>query len=145
MPSSTDNRELISPCDSGAAESDGVVGYASTHLSNSKTPAASRAAPGMVSTQVITMCKATPQRTADSRCVAPTPMMAVEMTCVVLMGAPRRVAMRITAPAENSAVNPCTGRNFTTFIPMVRMTRHPPTEVPSPMKKAEPTITHKGT
>ena len=41
------------------------------------------AAAGIVSTQAQTIWRATPQRTADSRRVAPTPTMAPVMVCVV--------------------------------------------------------------
>ena len=42
---------------------------------------------GMVSTHAMPMFLATPQRTADSRLVAPTPMIAEVIVCVVEMGA----------------------------------------------------------
>src|SRR5580765_8120981 len=48
--------------------------------------AATRAAAGIVSTQATTMFPATPQRTAERRRVAPAPMTAPEMTCVVDRG-----------------------------------------------------------
>ena len=44
---------------------------------------------GRVSTQAMTILPAMPQRTAESRFVAPTPRMAVETTCVVLTGRPK--------------------------------------------------------
>ena len=50
--------------------------------------AATAAAAGIVSTQAKTMLPATPQRTADSRRVAPTPMTDDVMTCVVETGRP---------------------------------------------------------
>ena len=53
-----------------------------------KVTAATMPAPGNVSTQAPTMLPATPQRTADSRLVAPTPMIAEVIVCVVEMGAP---------------------------------------------------------
>ena len=53
-----------------------------------QTRAATAAAAGMVSTQAITMFPATPQRTADSRRVAPAPMIEDEITCVVEIGSP---------------------------------------------------------
>ena len=43
-------------------------------------------APGKVSTQAITMLPATPQRTAESRFVAPTPMIAEVIVWVVEIG-----------------------------------------------------------
>ena len=42
----------------------------------------------MVMTHAITMLPATPQRTAEARCAAPTPMMAPVMVCVVETGMP---------------------------------------------------------
>ena len=52
------------------------------------------------------MRRATPQRTAESRLVAPTPMMAALAQWVVLTGIPSREAPSITAAAENWAANP---------------------------------------
>ncbi len=47
---------------------------------------------GIVSTQAHTICRATPQRTADSRFDEPTPTMAPVIVCVVLIPTPREVA-----------------------------------------------------
>ena len=47
-----------------------------------------RPAAGIVRIQAITMLPATPQRTADSRRVAPTPMTDELITCVVDTGRP---------------------------------------------------------
>ena len=49
-------------------------------------PAATSAAAGIVRTQATTMFPATPQRTAESRFVAPAPMTAPDTTCVVESG-----------------------------------------------------------
>ena len=49
---------------------------------------AMRAAPGMVKIQAQTTCRATPQRTAESRFTAPTPTIAPVIVCVVLTGIP---------------------------------------------------------
>ena len=57
--------------------------------------APTNAAAGIVSTQAQTIWPATPQRTADSRRVAPTPMMAPVIVCVVLTRTPSDVAMKI--------------------------------------------------
>ena len=46
------------------------------------------AAPGIVKIQAHTICRVTPQRTAESRLAAPTPEMDPVMTCVVLTGTP---------------------------------------------------------
>ncbi len=50
-------------------------------------------AAGMVSTQAMTMLRATPQRTADSRLVAPAPITADVIVCVVETGACRPIAI----------------------------------------------------
>ena len=55
----------------------------------SRSPRRSPAAAGIVSTQAHTIRPATPQRTADSRLIDPTPMMAPVIVCVVLTGTPR--------------------------------------------------------
>jgi len=57
--------------------------------SKANASAAMIAAAGMVSTHAQTIFVATPQRTADSRCVAPTPMIAPVMVWVVDTGMPR--------------------------------------------------------
>ena len=54
---------------------------------------------GMVITQATAMPRATPQRTAEARRAAPTPMIAPVMVWVVETGTPRPVAMnRVAAP-----------------------------------------------
>ena len=55
--------------------------------------AIANAAAGIVRTQAQTIWPATPQRTADSRRVAPTPTIAPVIVCVVLTGTPRCVAV----------------------------------------------------
>ena len=45
------------------------------------------AAAGSVRNHAMTMLPATPQRTAENRFVQPTPMIAVDTTCVVEIGA----------------------------------------------------------
>jgi CheY-like chemotaxis protein len=76
--------------------------------SSSKETAATVAAAGMVRSQAVTIRRATPQRTADSRLEEPTPKIAADMTCVVLIGAPNDEAIAITPAADVSAENPCT-------------------------------------
>ena len=62
--------------------------------------AATAAEAGMVRTQAQMMRRATPQRTAESRCTAPTPTMAPVMVCVVETGIPASaVPNRVMAPA----------------------------------------------
>ena len=52
------------------------------------------AAAGIVSTHAHTIWPATPQRTADSRLIEPTPTIAPVIVCVVLTGTPRCVAVK---------------------------------------------------
>ena len=81
--------------------------------------AATAAEAGMVNSHAQTILRATPQRTADSRFVAPTPMIAPVIVCVVLTGIPARaVPNRVMAPAV-SAQKPPTGFSFVIFEPMV--------------------------
>ncbi len=49
---------------------------------------------GIVRIQAQTIRPATPQRTAESRRVAPTPTIAPVIVCVVLTGTPKCVAMK---------------------------------------------------
>src|ERR1035441_7947566 len=64
---------------------------------------------GMVRTQAHTMRVATPQRTAERRCVVPTPTIAPVIVCVVLTGIPANaVPNNVMAPAA-SAQDPPTG------------------------------------
>ena len=58
-----------------------------------KASAAASAAIGMVSTQAMTMLPATPQRTAESRFVAPTPRIDEVIVCVVEIGAAKANAV----------------------------------------------------
>ena len=67
------------------------------------------AAAGIVRSQAQTICRATPHRTADSRRVAPTPMIAPVIVWVVLMPTPSYVAMQIANAAPVSAAKPLTG------------------------------------
>ena len=77
------------------------------------------------------MRRATPHRTADNRCAAPTPTIAPVIVCVVLTGIPASaVENSVIAPAV-SAQNPPTGFNFVMRDPMVWTIRHPPKYVPS--------------
>src|SRR5262252_10059052 len=78
-----------------------------------------------------TMRPASPHRTAESRCVAPTPTIEPVIVCVVLTGMPKWVAIRIAAAPPVSAQNPPTGRSFVILVPIVFTIRHPPNNVPS--------------
>ena len=51
---------------------------------------------GMVMTQAVTICRATLQWTALTRCAEPTPMMEPETTCVVETGRCSSVAEKMT-------------------------------------------------
>src|SRR5439155_15334337 len=85
------------------------------------------AAAGNVRIHAVTMLPATPQRTADSRFVAPTPMIADVIVCVVEIGAFRTNALKYsTALATVSAANPSAGPRWMTRRPRVRMIRQPP-------------------
>lgn len=56
---------------------------------------------GIVRTQAQPICLATPHRTAERRCVAPTQEMAPVIVCVVLTGMPAiAVPISVTARAE---------------------------------------------
>src|SRR2546430_7694204 len=99
---------------------------------------------GIVRTQAHTIRLATPQRTEESRRVAPTPMMAPVMVWVVLMGMPAMaVPRRVAAPAV-SAQNPPTGLSFVILCPIVLTIRQPPAMVPSPMAAWQIKMTQKG-
>ena len=84
-------------------------------------------------------------RTAFTRFVAPTPMIAEVITCVVEIGALNRNAEvnMIDAPVA-SAANPCGGSSSMIFRPSVRMIRHPPAYVPSDSITAQAILTHTG-
>src|SRR5205814_1063630 len=88
---------------------------------------------------------ATPQRTADTRFDAPTPMMLDEITWVVLTGAFSQLATRMTAAADVSAANPLIGHSRMIRCPIVFMIRHPPDAVPSAIAVAQARITQVGT
>jgi len=64
---------------------------------------------GMVKSQAQMMFPATPQRTAESLLVEPTPTMAPVMVCVVLTGIPATVAPMMEQAAAVSALNPPIG------------------------------------
>ena len=55
---------------------------------------------GKVSIQAATILRATPQRTAESRLVAPTPIIDEVIQWVVLTGIPKCEATSITVAAE---------------------------------------------
>jgi hypothetical protein len=51
----------------------------------------------------------------------------------------------MTPAAETSALKPSIGRNLVNFIPSVLMMRQPPANIPREAKRAQETITHRGT
>ena len=59
--------------------------------------------------QAMTMLLATPQRTAETRRAAPTPMMAPVMVWVVETGMPSQVATNSVIAPPVSAQKPCIG------------------------------------
>lgn len=86
---------------------------------------------GIVKTQAQMMLPATPQRTAESLLLAPTPTIAPAMVCVVLTGMPPTVAPIMEQAAAVSALNPPIGCNLVILVPMVLTIRQPPNIVPS--------------
>ena len=88
---------------------------------------------GKVSTHVVTIWRLTDQFTAESRRVAPTPMIAVPMVWVVDSGTPKREASKIAVLAAVSAAKPLTGSSRVMPAPIVRMMRQPPSAVPIAM------------
>ena len=103
------------------------------------------AAHGIVSTHAQTICSATPQRTADSLRVAPTPMMAPVMVCVVETGMPNPVAMNSVIAPPVSAQKPPTGFSLVIRMPMVFTIRQPPNSVPSAIAAWQTSTTQNGT
>ena len=76
------------------------------------------------------MLPATPQRTADIFCDAPTPTIAPVMVWVVETGTPNAVARNKVIAPPVSAQNPPTGLSLVIFCPMVFTMRQPPNKVP---------------
>ena len=79
-----------------------------------------------MTTQAATILPATPQRTADSRRVAPTPMIDVVMMCVVDTGTANTSRCVIITEATVWAANPSAGVSWMIRRPSVRMIRKPP-------------------
>jgi hypothetical protein len=99
---------------------------------------------GKVSSQALTILPATPQRTAESLRVAPTPIMAEEMAWVLETGIPMEAAIWITVAAAVSAAKPFIGRKLVIRTPTVWITLQPPIAVPALMDKAESIIIQMG-
>src|SRR5262249_1897973 len=84
-----------------------------------KVRAAMLAPAGMVMIQAQTIRRATPQRTAEIRCVEPTPTIEPVIVCVVLTGMPQSAVITRVSAAAVSAQNPPTGLSLVIFEPMV--------------------------
>ena len=82
-----------------------------------KLAAAIPAAAGMVRIQATTMLPATPQRTAEVRRAAPTPMIAPVMVWVVETGMPSCAAVTRMVADAVSAANPSIGCSLTSLWP----------------------------
>ena len=82
---------------------------------------------GKVRTQATTIERATPQRTAEKRLVAPAPMIAEVIVWVVEIGAwkTKAVVYSTLAPTD-SAAKPRAGSRWMIRRPRVRMIRQPP-------------------
>ena len=91
------------------------------------------------------MRPATPQRTADRRWIAPTPMIEPLIVWVVLTGMPPiAVPISVMAPAV-SAQKPPTGRSLVMRIPIVFTMRQPPLIVPRASAAWAASTTQNGT
>src|SRR5207244_9518140 len=101
--------------------------------------------PGIVRTQAHTTCLATPHRTADSRCVVPTPTIAPVIVWVVETGIPAWAVKNNVAAAAVSALMPPTGWSFVMRAPSVWTIRHPPNAVPRAIAASADSFTHHGT
>ena len=95
------------------------------------TPAANKPLTGIVRIQAQRRFTVTPQRTADKRLVAPTPIIDPVIVCVVLTGILRfSVINNVMAPAV-SAATPSKGVTFVILVPIVFTIFQPPLIVPN--------------
>src|SRR6058998_3783515 len=116
----------------------------SRRSANHVAPATSADA-GIVRIHAQTIRPATPQRTAEKRWIAPTPMIEPVIVCVVLTGIPAKaVPISVIAPAV-SAQKPPKGRSLVMRMPMVFTIRQPPAIVPSPRAACAASTTQNGT
>jgi len=99
---------------------------------------------GKINIQAATILPTIPQRTAESRLVAPTPMIAELTQWVVLTGIPNSEASSMTVAAEKSETKPWTGWRAVTLHPDVLTTRQPPIAVPELIANADTIIIHHG-
>src|SRR6185295_10733505 len=95
--------------------------------------------------QAMMMLPATPQRTAEARRAAPTPMIEPVMVCVVDTGMPSQVAPNSMIDPPSSAHTPCLGESLVIFDPIVWTIRQPPISVPSPIAAWQDSTTQNGT
>src|SRR5512140_3772158 len=102
-------RSTQAPCLIPHAVRVGGDHFAPKNLMIQKVRAPMNPAAGIVSTQAQTIWLAMPQRTADSRRVAPTPTIEPVMAWVVETGIPKCVAVKMAMAAPVSAANPPTG------------------------------------
>ena len=106
--------------------------------------AAKAALTGMVSNQAIIKFFVTPQRTADNRLTAPTPIMAPVMVWVVLTGILSiSVRNKVKAPAV-SAATPSRGVTLVIREPIVLTIFQPPDIVPNEMTVKQENATQSG-
>ena len=85
---------------------------------------------GIVKIHAQIIFPATPQRTAESLLVEPTPTIAPVIVWVVLTGIPATVAPMIEHAAAASALKPPIGRSLVILVPIVLTIRQPPNIVP---------------
>jgi hypothetical protein len=95
--------------------------------------------------QAVTISRATPQRTAEARRAAPTPMMQPVMVCVVETGIPSQVAVNNAIDPPVSAQKPCIGVSRVILEPIVFTMRQPPASVPKPIMAWQVMTTQNGT
>ena len=100
---------------------------------------------GMVNIHAVMMFPASPHRTAERRVVAPTPIIAPVIVCVVLTAIPLNAVIRSVRPPAVSAQKPPVGFNLVIFCPIVLTILHPPNIVPIAIAKCDMRITHTGT
>src|SRR4051812_39111583 len=100
---------------------------------------------GMVRIHAHIRLTVTPQRTAERRLVAPTPIIEPVMVCVVLTGIPRdSVRYSVIAPAV-SAATPSRGVTLVMRDPIVLTIFQPPLMVPRPIAAKQEKGTQFGT
>ena len=97
----------------------------------------------MVNTQANTMFIAIFHLMPEIFVTAPTPIIDPDMVCVVETGIPRLVARKRVSAPDVSALKPCTGFNFVSFIPIVFTIRQPPIAVPMAIARWQERMIHK--